>query len=261
MHGKIPIRKGRHLEQMREAGRVASDILKATAKAVEPGATTRDVEEVAIRLIEEAGCESAFHGYRNFPGHICISLNEEVVHGIGSDRRVIQYGDILKIDVGIVKDGWVGDNALTVPVGEIDPEVRRLLEVTEESLHVAIEHARAGGRLGELCHAVEKHVLGNGFSVVREYVGHGVGRKLHEEPQVPNHWNFGRDGKGVALQEGMILAIEPMVNLGTEKTRTLADRWTVVTLDGKPSAHFEHTVLVGREGGEILTPRPRFAGG
>ncbi|MEM8953898.1 MAG: type I methionyl aminopeptidase [Verrucomicrobiota bacterium] len=261
MQAKIPIRKGRHLEQMREAGRVASDILKATAKVVEPGVTTRDVEEVAIGLIEEAGCESAFHGYRNFPGHICISLNEEVVHGIGSQQRTIQYGDILKIDVGIVKDGWVGDNALTVPVGDIDPEVRRLLQVTEESLYVAIDHARAGGRLGELCHSVEKHILGNGFSVVREYVGHGVGRKLHEEPQVPNHWNFGRDGKGAMLREGMILAIEPMVNLGTEKTRTLADRWTVVTLDGKPSAHFEHTVLVGPDGGEILTPRPRFAGG
>jgi methionyl aminopeptidase len=260
MQGKIPIRKGRHLEMMREAGRVASEILQETAKAVRPGVTTKDVEDVAVQLIEDAGCKSAFHGYRNFPGHICISINEEVVHGIGSDRRVIQYGDILKIDVGIVKDGWVGDNALTVPVGDIEPEVRRLLEVTEESLHIAIEHARAGERLGELCHSVEKHVIGNGFSVVREYVGHGVGRKLHEEPQVPNHWNFGRDGKGVHLQEGMILAIEPMVNLGTERTRTLSDHWTVVTLDGKASAHFEHTVLVTADGGEILTPRPRFAG-
>ncbi len=251
----IPIRKGKQLDMMRTAGRVASEVLQRVAREVRPGVTTREIDEAAAQFMAEAGCISAFLGYRDFPGQICISLNEEVVHGIGGDRR-IQYGDIVKIDVGVIKDGWVGDNALTVPVGEIPPEVRRLLEVTEESLHVAIDRARAGRKLGDLCHSVEKHVLDNHMSVVREFVGHGVGRKLHEEPQIPNH---GRPGTGPRLQEGMILAIEPMVNLGTEKVKILADNWTVVTLDGKPSAHFEHTVLVTADEPEILTWRERLA--
>lgn len=240
---------------MRNAGRVASEILRRVAKEIRPGITTREVDQAAARFMKEFDCKSAFLGYRGFPGQICISLNEEVVHGIGGERRV-QYGDIVKIDVGIIKDGWVGDNALTVPVGEVVPEVRRLLKVTEEALHVGINHARSGVRLGDLSHAIEKHIVESRLAVVREFVGHGVGKKLHEEPQIPNH---GRPGSGPPLQEGMILAIEPMVNLGTEKVKILSDNWTVVTLDGKPSAHFEHTVLVTAGDPEILTWRERLA--
>ncbi len=238
---------------MRNAGRVASEILQRVKSEVRPGVTTKDVDLAAAEFMAEAGCVSAFLGYRGFPGQICISLNEEVVHGIGGDRR-IQYGDIVKIDVGIVKDGWVGDNALTVPVGDVDLEIRRLLQVTEGSLHAGIEKATAGTRLGDLSSAIEKHITGNGFAVVREFVGHGVGKKLHEEPQIPNH---GRAGTGPILRAGMILAIEPMVNMGTEKVRILEDTWTVVTLDAKASAHFEHTILVTEGEPEILTWRER----
>jgi methionyl aminopeptidase len=213
---------------MRNAGRIASEILQRVAKEIRPGVTTKEVDEAAAQFMAEEDCVSAFLGYRGFPGQICISLNEEVVHGIGGPRRV-QYGDIVKIDVGIIKDGWVGDNALTVPVGEIDPEVRRLLQVTEEALHVGIDHARAGTPLGDLSHSIERHIV---------------------------ETNHGRPGTKPILQAGMILAIEPMVNLGTEKVRILEDNWTVVTLDGKPSAHFEHTVLVTSDEPEILTPRP-----
>ncbi len=198
-------------------------------------------------------CRSAFLDYRGFPGHICISLNQEVVHGIGGPRR-IQYGDIVKIDCGVIKDGWVGDTATTVPVGVIDPRVMLLLEVTENSLHLAITYALAGRRLGDLCAAIEDEIVANGFSVVREFVGHGVGRKLHEEPQVPN---YGRPGTGPKLKPGMTIAIEPMVNMGGAAVRVLADEWTVVTVDGKPSAHFEHTVLVTKGEPEILTRRER----
>jgi methionyl aminopeptidase len=180
-------------------------------------------------------------------------VNEEVVHGIGGARR-IQYGDIVKLDIGVVKDGWVGDTATTVPVGVVDEKVQRLLRVTEEALELAITHAQAGRRLGDMCAAIEDEVVANGYSVVREFVGHGVGRKLHEEPQVPN---YGRRGSGPKLKPGMTLAIEPMVNMGTSGVRVLGDKWTVVTLDGKPSAHFEHTVLITKGEPEILTWRKR----
>src|SRR5678815_2742499 len=198
-------------------------------------------------------CRSAFLGYKKFPGNICISVNEEVVHGIGGSRRV-QYGDIVKIDCGVIKDGWVGDTATTVPVGAIDPRIQRLLHVTEDALEIAIKHAQAGQRLGDLSSSVEEAVVANGYSVVREFVGHGVGRKLHEEPQVPN---YGRPGTGPKLKPGMTIAIEPMVNMGGSAVRVLDDNWTVVTADGKPSAHFEHTVLITRDEPEILTWRER----
>lgn len=192
-------------------------------------------------------------GYRGFPGNVCISLNEEVVHGIGGNRR-IQCGDIVKLDVGVVKDGWVGDTAATIPVGIVDEKTQRLLAVTERTLQLAISYAESGRRLGDMCAAIEEEVVANGYSVVREFVGHGVGRKLHEEPQIPN---YGRRGSGPKLKPGMTIAIEPMVNLGGAGVRVLADNWTVVTLDAKPSAHFEHTVLVTKGEPEILTWRKR----
>ncbi len=250
----IHYRKGKQLDYMRVAGGLARDILLRTAEEIQPGVTTGEIDTFAAELIREKGCTSAFLGYRDFPGNICISVNEEVVHGIGGPRKIM-YGDIVKIDVGIVtKDGWVGDNALTVPVGEISPEIYNLLYATEEALHVAIDHARDGLMLGDLCHSVERCVVEHGYSVVREFVGHGVGRKLHEDPQVPN---YGKRGAKPRLRAGMILAIEPMVNMGTAAVKVLDDDWTVVTADRKPSAHFEHTVLITDGEPEILTYRER----
>lgn len=240
---------------MRRAGHTAAEVLKLTAAVVKPGLSTADVDRMAAELIRERGCTSAFLGYRNFPGHICISLNDEVVHGIGRASRVIRDGDIVKLDVGIYQDGWVGDNAVTVPVGEVGAETWRLLQATEDSLDAAISLARHNGSLRDLCGAVEKVVTKRGFSVVRQFVGHGVGRRLHEEPQVPN---WADPGIRTKLKAGMILAIEPMINAGRGKTRTLADNWTAVTIDGKASAHFEHTVLVTQGDPEILTPRVRL---
>jgi methionyl aminopeptidase len=245
----IPIKTPREIEKMRVACRLAREILEATAAMIRPGMTTGDVDAAAAARMAEAGCASAFLGYRGFPGHICISINDEVVHGIGGPRR-IQYGDIVKIDIGVIKDGWVGDTATTVAVGVIDAAWERLLRVTEGALHLAIPFARDGRRLGDLCSAIEDEVVANGYSVVREFVGHGVGRKLHEEPQVPN---YGRPGTGPKLKAGMVLAIEPMVNMGVPSVRLLRDDWTVVTADGRPSAHFEHTVLVTKGDPEILT--------
>lgn len=252
---KIRIKSAREIDLMRAAGRLASEILQQLAKAVSPGKTTGEIDQLAAELIAENGCTSAFLGYRGFPGNACISVNEEVVHGIGG-ARPIHPGDILKIDVGIVKNGWIGDNATTVAVGDIPLETRRLLAATEQSLFEAIDKARAGTRLADLCGAVEAHVKPLGFTVVREFVGHGVGRDLHEEPQVPN---YRPQGKTPELRAGMILAIEPMVNAGTSRVRILDDGWTVVTEDAKPSAHFEHTVLVTDGDPELLTDRPRVA--
>jgi len=247
----IPIKNQREIEKMRAAGRVAGSVLQKTAALVRPGVSTQEIDQAAADFIADAGSKSAFLNYRGFPGNICISLNEEVVHGIGSNRR-IQLGDIVKLDIGVVHDGWVGDNATTVAVGPVPADVQRLLQATEESLYEAISHAVAGERLGTLCASVEERVLAHGLSVVREFVGHGVGRKLHEEPQIPN---YGRRGSGPRLKPGMTLAIEPMVNLGTGAVKILSDGWTVVTTDGKPSAHFEHTVLVTEGEPEILTWR------
>ena len=238
---------------MRAACRVASDILERTAALVRPGISTGEVDQAAADFMAASKCKSAFRGYRGFPGNICISVNEEVVHGIGGVRR-IQYGDVVKLDIGVIVDGWVGDTATTVPVGIIDTQTERLLRVTEETLHMAIPYASEGRRLGDLCAAIEEAITANGYSVVREFVGHGVGRKLHEEPQVPN---FGRKGSGPKLRAGMVLAIEPMVNLGTSTVKILTDGWTVVTADSKPSAHFEHTVLVTNGVPEILTWREK----
>jgi len=249
----IPIKTAKEMDKMRIAGQAAAEVLGRTAALIRPGISTREVDEAAAQFMTEASCRSAFLGYRGFSGNICISLNDEVVHGIGGPRK-IQYGDIVKLDIGVIKGGWVGDTATTVAVGMIDPAVQKLLEVTEESLRVAITHAVEGGRLGDLCASVEETVAAHGFSVVREFVGHGVGRRLHEEPQVPN---YGVRRTGPRLKAGMTLAIEPMVNMGVSQVRMLQDGWTVVTADGKPSSHFEHTVLITHGEPEILTWREK----
>jgi len=251
----IPIKKESDIRKMRSAGELASTILQDTARTIVPGATTAEVDAYAADLIARHGAISAFRGYRQFPGNICISINEEVVHGIGSNRR-IQPGDLVKIDIGIKLGGWIGDNAMTVPVGAIAPGHRKLLAATEQALFEAIEHAREGVRLGDLCGSVESYVTAHGFSVVRSLVGHGVGRKLHEKPEVPN---YRPSGRSPVLKAGMVLAIEPMVNEGIGEVEWLDDGWTVVTGDRRASAHFEHTVLVTGGDPEILTWRPRTA--
>ena len=252
---RIPIKSPREIEFMRKAGSIASSILQALAREVAPGRSTGEIDRMAAELMREQDCKSAFLGYRGFPGHICISVNEEVVHGIGGARKIMP-GDIVKIDVGIIKSGFIGDNATTVAAGDIPLETKRLLAATEQSLFDAISHARAGRRLADLCGSVEAFVAPRGFTVVREFVGHGVGRRLHEEPQIPN---YRPQGKTPVLVPGMTLAIEPMVNAGVGSVRILDDGWTVITEDRKPSAHFEHTVLVTEGEPEILTWRPREA--
>ena len=249
----IPIKSDREIEKMRQSCKTASIVLDRVASLLRPGITTREVDQAAADYMAEEKCRSAFLGYRKFPGQVCISINEEVVHGIGGNRRV-QYGDIVKLDVGVIKDGWVGDTATTVPIGVIDAKVQRLLQVTQDTLELAITFAQSGRRLGDMCAAIEDEIVANGYSVVREFVGHGVGRKLHEEPQVPN---YGRSGSGPKLKPGMTIAIEPMVNMGGSAVRVLGDNWTVVTADGKPSAHFEHTVLITKGEPEILTWRTK----
>jgi methionyl aminopeptidase len=241
-------------DNLRRSGAAARDVLLKLASQVSVGATTKDIDRLAASEIKARGCTSAFLGYKGFPGNICISINEEVVHGIGGSR-VIADGDVVKIDVGVVFQGWIGDNALTVPVGTVEEETIRLLAATEESLHRGAAQAVDGNMMGDLSFAVENFVTTQGFTVVRELVGHGVGRKLHEEPQVPN---FGKKGERPRLKTGMCLAIEPMINRGKAGTRTLADGWTVITQDRQPSSHFEHMVLITESGPEILTPRDRM---
>ena len=254
----MPIYRGKQIESMRVACGLARDILLESAAQIKPGVTTGEVDSYAADLMERNDCKSAFLGYKQrngpaFPGNVCISVNDEIVHGIGGPR-IIHPGDIIKLDVGIIKNGWVGDNALTVPVGDVGHEVEKLLLATEESLHIAISFAREGVMLGDLCASVEKHVRTKGFTVVREFVGHGVGKNLHEAPQIPN---YRPETNRPKLRKGMILAIEPMVNMGKAGIKMLDDDWTVVTADGKQSAHFEHTVLITDGEPEILTWRER----
>jgi len=239
------------IETMDRCNRVVTRILAALARQVAPGVTTMDLEETADRMIREAGVKPAFKGYRGYPCVLCTSINEEVVHGIPSPKRVLAEGDIVGLDFGVVLDGYYGDAAITVPVdGSITPELAKLLEVTEASLYRGIEAARIGNAVGDVGASVQEFVEANGFSVVREFVGHGIGTRLHEEPQVPN---YGTRGHGARLREGMVLAIEPMVNSGNPGTRVLEDKWTAVTADGSYSAHFEHCVAVTRDGPMILT--------
>jgi len=251
----IPIKTPAEIEKMRAAGRAAAILLDRLAKMVAPGVTTGEIDRAAGEFIAELGARSAFLGYRGFPGQICISVNEEVVHGIGGPRR-LAYGDLVKIDTGVILDGWIGDTATSVPCGAVDPETERLCTATKRILESAIPFAVAGRRLGELSNHIETESIRQGLGVVREFVGHGVGRKLHEEPQIPN---YGRKASGPRLKAGMTLAVEPMINLGGEGVRILEDGWTVVTEDGKPSAHFEHTILVTENEPEVLTCLPPIA--
>jgi methionyl aminopeptidase len=226
-------------------------VLDSVREVVAPGVTTMDLERVAERKIKELGAKPAFKGYYDYPCVLCTSINDEIVHGIPSERRVLKTGDIVSIDTGVVLDGFYGDSAITVPVGgELGPELQKLLDVTRESLYRGIEAARVGNTIGDVGAAVQKLVEANGFSVVREFVGHGIGTKLHEDPQVPN---YGAPGSGPRLRDGMVLAIEPMVNVGEPETRLLDDKWTAVTKDGSWSAHFEHCVAVTKNGPVILT--------
>jgi methionyl aminopeptidase len=248
----IVCRSSAEIEQMREAGRLVGEVLSELAAAVAPGVSTADLDELAEKRIRQAGATPAFKGYHGYPATICASINDEVIHGIPSGRRVLNEGDIISIDVGASLDGYFGDSAVRLPVGPISESAAALLRVTEEALYKAIEAAKPGKRVSDIGHAVQKHVEAYGFSVVREFVGHGIGQRMHEEPQIPN---YGEPGHGPRLAEGMVLAIEPMVNAGTAAVKVLADGWTAVTRDSSLSAHFEHTVAVTAGEPWILTAR------
>jgi methionyl aminopeptidase len=246
----ITIKSKSEFEVMRRAGRLVAETLDKLKAAVKPGVTTADLDEIAYEHITKNHGVPSFKGYHGFPASICTSVNDEVVHGIPSKRRVLEEGDIISLDCGAIIDGWHGDAALTVAVGRTTPEMWRLMEVTEESLYEGIKQVQPGKRVGDISAAIQRYAESRGYSVVREYVGHGIGRQMHEEPQVPN---WGTAGRGMLLKQGMALALEPMVNAGTPDVRVLKDEWTVVTRDGKWSAHFEHTVALTDGGTEILT--------
>lgn len=245
----IIIKTPEEIEQMRVSCQMAASVRDQVAAAIKPGVTTLELDAYAQELIAGFGAKSAFYGYRGFPGHICVSVNDEVVHGIPGSRR-IAIGDIISVDFGVVYDGFVGDTATTVMVGVTDPEIIRLVTVTEQALEQAISKAVAGARLSDISHAVESFVVANGFSIVRDFVGHGIGRTMHEDPQIPN---YGPPGQGPRLKAGMTFALEPMVNMGGEAVEVLSDGWTVLTRDRRPSAHFEHTVAIGEGRADILT--------
>ena len=245
------------IERMHASGQLVGRILAALREAVKPGTTTMDLEEQALEMIQQAGAKPAFKGYyvpavkRKFPAALCTSVNAEVVHGIPSRRRVLREGDIVKVDCGVLLDGFYGDSATTVPVGRISPETERLLRVTRESLDLAVEQMRDGHRLFDVSGAVQRHVESNGFSIVKEFAGHGIGRRLHEDPEVPNHVDTHM--RNLRLRTGMVLAIEPMVAAGNPRTKTLRDKFTAVTMDGSNAAHFEHCVAVTHNGPRLLT--------
>lgn len=246
----ITIKSKAEFEIMRRAGRLVAETLDKLRNAVKPGMTTADLDKIAYEHITKHDGVPSFKGYHGFPASICTSVNDEVVHGIPSKRRVLEAGDIISIDCGAIIEGWHGDAALTVPVGRTRPEIEDLMRVTEESLYKGIEQTVAGKRLGDVSAAIQLHAESHGYGVVKEYVGHGIGRQMHEDPQVPN---WGTPGRGVLLKPGMALALEPMINAGAADVRVLKDDWTVVTKDGQWSAHFEHTVAVTDNGPEVLT--------
>jgi methionyl aminopeptidase len=249
MKHPITLKSPEEVEILRQAGKKLASIIKEVGRSLKSGVTTGEVDAIAEKLIASHNTQPAFKGYRGFPGCICISINQEVVHGIPG-KKVIKEGDLVKLDMGIIYKNYYADTALTVGVGSISPQLQNLLTVTKDALYQGIAQARVNNHLSDISHAVQSHAEKNNFSVVRDFVGHGIGRSLHEEPEIPN---FGPPHMGPVLTEGMVLAIEPMVNIGTWQTRILNDGWTVVTMDGKPSAHFEHTVAITESGPEILT--------
>ena len=246
----IIIKNSEQLKLMRIAGRITAEALMVAKEAIRPGMTTLELDTKIRRYIEKCGATPTFLGYNGFPGSACISLNQEVIHGIPSNKRIITEGDIVKVDVGARFRGYNGDSARTFPVGKVSDEALRLISVTEQSFYEAIKVAKAGNRIGDIGHAVESFVISNGFSVVKTYTGHGVGADLHEEPEIPN---YGRAGRGARLYPGMTLAIEPMVNAGTENVKVLRDGWTVVTADGKLSAHYENSIAITESDPILLT--------
>lgn len=246
----VVLKTRREIELMREAGRISAGALKIAGEAVEPGVSTWEIDEIARKYILKQGAKPNFLHYNGFPATACISVNNEVIHGIPSKKKILKEGDIVSIDLGAVIDGYHGDNAATFACGDISEEAQRLLDTTRESLYCALAKARAGARLGDIGYAVSSYCEERGYGVVRDFTGHGVGRALHEDPSVPN---FGTPGRGLRLLPGMTLAIEPMINAGTHKVRILPDGWTTVTLDGSLSAHFEHTVAITNGECEILT--------
>ncbi len=246
---RIVIKDDKALDGMRESGRLAASVRDKVADVIAPGVNTEELGEYAHELIKGFGAESAFLGYMGYPGEICVSVNEAVVHGIPGNQR-IELGDIVSLDIGVEYGGYIGDTARTVMVGVSDSDVIRLVRTTEKALYAGISKAKKGGRLSDISHAIEKVALDEGFSVVKDFVGHGIGRKMHEEPQIPN---FGAAGRGPKLKEGMTLALEPMLNIGNGAVEVQSDGWTVLTRDRKPSAHFEHTIAVTDGEAEILT--------
>lgn len=247
----IVLKSKDEVEKIARASQIVAMALRELRENVRPGVTTRELDRIAEQVIVKAGGTPAFKGYRDYPATLCVSVNDEVVHGIPSDRR-LEEGDIVGLDLGAVVEGYYGDSAITVGVGKVSEEAERLMRVTREALEEGIKMVKTGNRISDIGHAVQKHVESAGFSVVRDYVGHGIGRALHEDPQIPN---FGSPGSGPRIREGMVLAIEPMVNIGGYQTRVLGDRWTVVTKDGSLSAHFEHTIAAADNGPMILTRR------
>ena len=246
----VSLKSERELDFMRKAGKAVATILDDLGKLVRPGITTQDLDQFAFKRCNELGVKPAFKGYKGFPATLCISVNEEIVHGIPSPKKVLKEGDIVGLDFGVIYDGWYGDSARTYPVGKVSDDAKQLIEVTRESLMRGVAQCRPGNRLFDIGHAVQNYVEGFGYGVVREFVGHGIGRALHEDPQVPN---YGPKGKGLPLKVGMVLAIEPMINMGSPEVRVLEDGWTAVTVDHSLSAHFEHTVAITSNGPEILT--------
>ncbi|MBF5041026.1 type I methionyl aminopeptidase [Aggregicoccus sp. 17bor-14] len=250
--GQVEIKSADEIARMREAGRIVCEILDELERAVAPGVSTWDLDALAEKLIRAKGAKPAFKGYHGFPSCLCASVNHEVVHGIPSRKRKLAEGDLMKLDFGVVYQGFYGDSARTVPVGKVSAQAQALVDATREALAKAIEAMVPGNRVGDIGHAIQSYVEPRGFSVVRDFVGHGIGRALHEAPQVPN---YGQPGSGLRLRPGMVLAVEPMINAGTPQVEVLEDDWTAVTRDGKLSAHFEHTILVTEAGPEILTRR------
>jgi methionyl aminopeptidase len=246
----VVLKSSKEIEKMRRAGIATREILEVLRGSVKPGMTTMDLEQIAVARIKEQGSKAAFLGYGGYPCVLCASVNSEVVHGIPSAKRFLKDGDIVSLDFGVFVEGYCGDSAITVPVGKVDPETARLLSVTEKSLYAAIDVVRPGATLGDVGAAVQGVVEAAGFEVVRDFVGHGIGVHMHEDPQVPN---YGHAGRGMKLRAGMVIAIEPMVNVGTPDVMVLKDGWTAVTADGSNSAHFEHTVAVTAAGARILT--------